>query len=347
MPSDQARDILDKKSPQREWSGSGYVVIVDYDPATDAPSPPSCLDKTPILFVEGGPPRAGWVSPPRPAARGPRTAWARRTRRPPCAGAGPSGSTLPISAASSPAARSIRRVETGVAEVVGRGEDTGRHDHRAQVGEQRPERVLQHQRVAGGARGRGDQHRRPVEHAVLEHVEERLEQPGVRRREHRRDRDQAVGLAHLGEGLGQSRAGEAREQVVGQLVGELPQLDRPRPRPPRAHRPPLRSAGRQAGGWRTARQPGGNHDEAGHATPPWPSRRRSDSWVGASGTWAGRPSANPARRSGRISPSRSSCSSTSSAAARRGRPGTAGAGSRRRTPGIPGCARAPVAATRR
>ncbi len=51
MPSDQARDQVDKSTTVPEWTGSGYVVIVSYDPATDEPSPPSCYDETPVLYV--------------------------------------------------------------------------------------------------------------------------------------------------------------------------------------------------------------------------------------------------------------------------------------------------------
>ena len=51
MPSDQARDHVDKATTVPEWTGSGYIIIVDYDPATDEPSPPSCFDETPVLYV--------------------------------------------------------------------------------------------------------------------------------------------------------------------------------------------------------------------------------------------------------------------------------------------------------
>ncbi len=76
--------------------------------------------------------------------------------------------------------------EVGVgAEVVGRREDAGRDDDRALVGEERPQRVVEHQRVARGAGGGGDQHRRAVEHVGLQHVDEHLEQAAVRRGVHR------------------------------------------------------------------------------------------------------------------------------------------------------------------
>ena len=52
-----------------------------------------------------------------------------------------------------------RAVGGAAGPVLRRGEDRGRHDHRPQVGEQRPQRVLQRQRVPGGAAGGGDQHR--------------------------------------------------------------------------------------------------------------------------------------------------------------------------------------------
>jgi hypothetical protein len=52
VPSDQARDVLDKGTPAPEWSENGYVVIVNYDPEADTPSPPSCYDDTPILYVD-------------------------------------------------------------------------------------------------------------------------------------------------------------------------------------------------------------------------------------------------------------------------------------------------------
>ena len=76
--------------------------------------------------------------------------------------------------------------EVGVgAEVVGRREDAGGDDDRALVGEERPQRVVEHQRVARGAGGGGDQHRRAVEHVGLQHVDEHLEQAAVRRGVHR------------------------------------------------------------------------------------------------------------------------------------------------------------------
>ena len=58
----------------------------------------------------------------------------------------------------------------------------------AEVGEQRPQRVVEGERVPGRAAGGAEQHRRAAQRVLVEHVEERLEQPAVRRGEDRRRR---------------------------------------------------------------------------------------------------------------------------------------------------------------
>ena len=69
-------------------------------------------------------------------------------------------STLPTRAASSPAARSTRPDRSASAPKSSVAAKTAGGDHhRAQVGEQRPQGVLEHQRVPGGAGGGRDQHR--------------------------------------------------------------------------------------------------------------------------------------------------------------------------------------------
>ena len=78
---------------------------------------------------------------------------------------------------------------------------------------------------AGRCRRRGDQHRLAVEHARLEHVEERLEQPGVRRREHRRDDDQPVAPRTGFDRAGQLAGREPGQQLVGELVRQVAELD--------------------------------------------------------------------------------------------------------------------------
>src|SRR5690606_27484299 len=125
--------------------------------------------------------------------------------------------------------------------------------------------------------------------------------------------------------------GEPGQQVVGELVGEVAQFDVHQLRLlQRLDRGRAETLGQQprAGG---VRQAGRDDDDPGHAgtsasSARWPvaesagaytvastappARSTRERWVGASGMWAGRPSAKPLRISGRISPSRSSCSST-------------------------------------
>lgn len=61
LPADQAREILagggeagTVSEPLPEWTDEGYVVIVDHDPRADGPTPPSCYDDTPVVYVEPG-----------------------------------------------------------------------------------------------------------------------------------------------------------------------------------------------------------------------------------------------------------------------------------------------------
>ena len=98
-------------------------------------------------------------------------------------------------------------------------------DHGVQVGEQRSQRVLEHQRVAGGAGGGGHQHRRAVEGAGLEDVEERLEQARVGGAEDRGHGDHRVGARDGLDRRGQLAVGEAGQQGVGHRVRERAQLD--------------------------------------------------------------------------------------------------------------------------
>ena len=111
------------------------------------------------------------------------------------------------------------------AEVLGRREDAGGDDDGVQVGEQRPERMVQHERVPRRTGGGGDEDRLAVERVLVQDVEERLEQPGVRRREHRRDDHQAVRAVDPVDRGREVAAREAGQQVVGQCVRERPQLD--------------------------------------------------------------------------------------------------------------------------
>ena len=97
--------------------------------------------------------------------------------------------------ASSPAARSIppaRPCGVSPAPVLRRGEHRRGRDDRAQVGEQRPQRVLERQRVPRRAGRRADEHGLAGERVAVQDVEEGLEQPAVRRGEDRRDGDQPV-----------------------------------------------------------------------------------------------------------------------------------------------------------
>ena len=64
----------------------------------------------------------------------------------------------------------------------------GRDDGRVQVGEQRSQRVLERQRMAGRPAGGRDQHRLAGEPVPIEDVEEELEQAAVRRTEDRASR---------------------------------------------------------------------------------------------------------------------------------------------------------------
>ena len=114
---------------------------------------------------------------------------------------------------------------TGGAPVLAGGEHGGGYDDGVQVAEQRTQRVLEHQGVTGRASGRADEDRGPVEGAVLEDVEERLEQAGVGAAEHRRHGDHGVGAGDRLDGLRQLGVGEAGEQRVGDRVRERAQLD--------------------------------------------------------------------------------------------------------------------------
>src|SRR4051812_29853168 len=67
--------------------------------------------------------------------------------------------------------------------VLGGGEDGGRGGDGPEVREQRAERVLERERVAGRPRRRTEQDRLARERLRLEHVEERLEQAAVGRGE--------------------------------------------------------------------------------------------------------------------------------------------------------------------
>src|SRR3712207_7870478 len=54
--------------------------------------------------------------------------------------------------------------------------DPGRDDHCVEVGEQRPQRVVEHETVSSGARGRRHQGRLAGQGVLVQHVEERSEE---------------------------------------------------------------------------------------------------------------------------------------------------------------------------
>ena len=114
----------------------------------------------------------------------------------------------------------------GATPVTGRREDARRDRDRVQVGEQRPDRVVDRERMTGRATCGADEHRQVGERLRVDHVDERLEKARVARREDRRDRDEPVGRGHGIERLLQLGRGEAHEEVVGDVVREVAQLER-------------------------------------------------------------------------------------------------------------------------
>ena len=89
----------------------------------------------------------------------------------------------------------------------------------------RPQRMIQHQRMAFRAAGRRDQDRHVSQRLFRQHVEERLEQSAERGVERRRHRDQAVGTGNRVERLFQLRCGETGQHGVHDRSTERPQLD--------------------------------------------------------------------------------------------------------------------------
>ena len=222
------------------------------------------------------------------------------------------------------------------------------------------------------ARAARDRPARPC----LDQVEERLEQPAVRALERGRDDDQGIRAGHVRQRVAGLARGEASEQRVGDRGCDHAGRRRGRPRAAagldrRAGAPP---AGRRADVSTTAS--GGRRDDdegsSGHrsdlafsgtagrsrlrpglpvkmSTPgaarprdgrDSPQGRGEPPGVGPSGTCAGRSASNFAAQHGTTSrPAARPARGRSRAAARRGRRGTAGAGSRRRSPGSPASGR--------
>ena len=197
----------------------------------------------------------GAVDPARAAV--PRTAPGRRTGPRPLRGPrSPARRRTPVLLV-----RSGRRARRSIgvrprSPVLGRREDGGRRDGRAEVGEQRSQRVVQGERVARGAGGRADEHRLAGQAVALEDVEERLEQSAVGRGEDRRHGDQPVGRDHRVSVASRRRAlGKPGEQVVREVLGVVAELDplggrRCRRLAERVRRAPP-PAGRPAAGSRT------------------------------------------------------------------------------------------------
>ena len=162
----------------------------------------------------------------------------------------------PTSAASSPAAAidavgSVLTLSAPVAPVARRREHAGRRDDRAQVGEHRPQRVVERERVPGVPAVA------PMTPACRSSASESstskndLNSPRVARREDRRDGDEPVGPRDRVDDRLEPRAREAGQHVVHDVVAtsaarrldvDLDALA------PRASRRSRRRAGRRACG---------------------------------------------------------------------------------------------------
>ena len=289
---------------------------------------------------------ASCVRPRQPAAAAARTGSGRRTRRRPCgvrSAAATAEVLAPMSAESSPAARAMRASSPRLPKSSLAAKTPVGHDDGVQVAEQRAQRVLEHQRVPSRAGGGGDQHRLAVERALLEDVEEGLEQARVGRGEHRGHRDQRRRPGgprrwpRRGSALGKpvsrwsvSSCASWRSSTVdhldvvhraparggGEPVGEQPGRGRARRGRPRRRR-------RGHAGPDPAPRPGGRSRRRPRHTPWRPCRRRlrrpGRRGSGRRGRVAAGPRRSPcaarggSRRAGRAAPA------PSSAAGRRGR----------------------------
>ena len=115
--------------------------------------------------------------------------------------------------------------------VLRRRVHRGWHDHGAKVAEQGPQRIFERQRVPSGAPGGPDQHRLAGQHLGLQHVEERLEQAGVRAGEDRRDHDQRVGGRSPARSAATAARRGSRSAGGWSARGRTPAARRSRPRP--------------------------------------------------------------------------------------------------------------------
>ena len=119
---------------------------------------------------------------------------------------------------------------------------------RLQVAEQRAQGVVEHEGVPGRAAGRSEQHRLAGQRTRLEHVEERLEQPAVRRVEDGRDGDHPSARTTRSTGRADRRR-ESRSAALSARswasVAQLDHVDRDAS-PPGLRRPPVASARRSA-----------------------------------------------------------------------------------------------------
>ena len=87
----------------------------------------------------------------------------------------------------------VRGRDDPVRDLVAAGIDRGRRDVRGEEPEQRPKRVLHHQRMAQAAAGGGERHRQADERLRADEVEHVLEQAGIGALVDRRSHDERVG----------------------------------------------------------------------------------------------------------------------------------------------------------
>ena len=113
--------------------------------------------------------------------------------------------------------------------VLGRGVDRGRERQRAHVGEQRAQLVVDDQRVARRAAGGREQHRLGDDQVVVEHVDERLEQPADAGLVDRGGGDDRVGGGEPVDRLLELLAGEAGDGGASGVDGQRAELDHARP----------------------------------------------------------------------------------------------------------------------
>ncbi len=86
--------------------------------------------------------------------------------------------------------------------------------------------MLEGQRVARGATRGAEEHRHARQRAVLDHVEEELEQAAVRGVEDRADGNQAIGTEDGVHRVLERGRWHVREQLADEVLGVLAQLDR-------------------------------------------------------------------------------------------------------------------------